>query len=81
MTLPGNERVLPVAEGVISKIVSLGEWSISKVVSMDEEVVSKVVPMTEWSAPLAEGVVSPPDGIVSGILGRQCIQLWAVSLG
>lgn len=68
-------------EGVISKIVSLGERSVFKVVSMDEEVVSKIVPVTEWSRPVAEGVVSSPDGVVSGIWGRQCIQLWAVSLG
>lgn len=67
MTLPG--------------IVSLGERSEFKVISMDKEVVPKVVPVTEWSGPVAKGVVSPPDGVVSGIWGRQCIQLWAISLG
>lgn len=63
-----------VSEGVMSKIVSLAEWSVFKVISMAKEVVSKVVPV-------AEEVVSPSDGVVSGVWGRQCIQLWAISLG
>ena len=79
-TLPGNERVLEtVAEGVMSKIGSLGEGAVFKVVSMGEEVVSKFVPMAELSVP--EGVVFPPNGVLSEVWGRQCIQLWAVSLG
>lgn len=61
--------VEPVAGGVISKIGSLGEQSVFKVVSMDDKVVSEVVPVTEWSGPVAEGEVSPPDGVVSGIWG------------
>lgn len=51
------------------KIVSLGGWSVFKVVSMAEAVVSRVVPVGEWSVPMAEGVVSPPDGLVSVVLG------------
>lgn len=67
--------VEPGAEGVMSKIVSPGEGSVFKKVSMVKEVVSKVVPVAQWSVPLAEGLVSPPDGVVSGVWGRQCIQL------
>lgn len=51
----------------MSKIVFLGKWSIFKVVSMAKEVVTKVVPVGECSVPVAEGMASPPDGVVSGV--------------
>lgn len=79
MTLPGDERVVEtVAEGITSKIGSLGEWLVFKVVSMAEEVVSKTVPVAGLSVP--EEAVLPPNGVLSEVWG-QCIQLWAVSLG
>lgn len=61
--------------------VSRGEWSEFKVVSTDREVGAQVVPVTERSGPEAKGGVPPPDAVVSGTWGRQCIQLRAVSLG
>lgn len=62
VTLPRNERVgEPVAEGLMSKIGSLGGWSVFKVVPMAEEVEPKVLPMAELSVPEDEEVsgISP----------------------
>ena len=36
-------------------------------------------PVAEWSVPVTEESVSPSETVVFG--GRQCIQLWAISLG
>lgn len=70
MTLPGNGRVgEPVAEGLMSKIGSLGGWSVFKVVPMAEEVEPKVVPMAEWSVPEDKEVASPPDRVGTEVWG------------
>lgn len=53
----------------MSKIMFLGKWSMFKVVSMVEEVVTKVVSVGECTVPVAEGMVFPPDGVVSGVGG------------
>lgn len=71
--------VEPTSEEVIPKFVC--KWSVFKVVSRNEGVVSKVVPVIEGSVPVAVAVPSPPDGVLSSVWGRQCIQLWAISLG